>query len=60
MLGECLRVLAPGGSYLMVTHSSPKARLQYLDKLPWDISVYEVGSRSHARIALCRTNDGSR
>jgi hypothetical protein len=58
LLQEVHRLLAPGGSYLMVTSAAPRARLGYLlpqegsqgqrlgRGLPWQrVLVYEVGQQ---------------
>ncbi|KAG2489370.1 hypothetical protein HYH03_012200 [Edaphochlamys debaryana] len=47
MLRECHRLLPPGASYLMVTHSPPRSRLRYLQRpgLDWDVAFYEQGQQ---------------
>lgn len=48
MMSECSRLLKPGGSYLMITSASPRARLKYIgfDRGMWeDVLVYEVGQQ---------------
>ncbi|MEW5307482.1 MAG: hypothetical protein WDW36_009876 [Sanguina aurantia] len=44
---ECHRVLRPGGVYLMISHSEPQARLQFLitPLLPWEVTVYVIGKQ---------------
>lgn len=47
-------MLRPGGVYLMISHSEPQARLQFLitPLLPWEVTVYVIGKQVGNRVTL--------
>jgi len=56
VLSEIYRVLRPGGIYLMVSHSGPWRRVQFLTKdktRPWQIQVAKLEGSSFSSIGSC-------
>ena len=44
MARETLRVLRPGGVFIMITYGDPSSRLFVLEPLAWDISLHLAGA----------------
>ena len=48
LLEYIVRVLQPGGVYMLITYGDPQCRLCYLDNpvLTWDVQMYYISKRN--------------